>query len=94
MISLGNILLAILPDTAKAAVARRRQERELRGMEGRDLADLGIGRSEIPFLLHETKDERGPILRPAARHIVAISRNHPTLHLSYSNKPSTISPWQ
>lgn len=59
MISLGNILLAILQDAAKAAVARRRQERELRGMEGRDLADLGIGRSEIPFLLHETKDKRG-----------------------------------
>ena len=34
-----------------AGRARRRQEAQLRGMSDRELADLGIGRSEIPAVL-------------------------------------------
>ena len=49
---LGKLLSGLLPSSAKSAALRYRQEQELRGMGSRELSDLAIGASEIPFLLH------------------------------------------
>lgn len=44
---------------------------QLRGMSERELADLGIGRSEIPAVLSEPRAPTRPVLRPLPRRLPA-----------------------
>ncbi|WP_076997585.1 DUF1127 domain-containing protein [Variovorax sp. KK3] len=51
-------LLQALVERAAAAQARRRarrQAQQLNGMSEHELLDLGIGRSEVPGLVHATR---------------------------------------
>jgi len=54
MISLKTMLAGLRAIAPKASALKTRQERELRGMSDRELSDLGVGASEIPYLLRET----------------------------------------
>lgn len=55
MISMQAVLAGLRAIAPKASALRTRQERELRSMGDRELSDLGIGASEIPYLFRETK---------------------------------------
>jgi uncharacterized protein YjiS (DUF1127 family) len=54
MISLKTMLAGLRAIAPKASALRARQETELRSMGDRELSDLGIGASEIPYLLRDT----------------------------------------
>lgn len=53
MITLEKMFAGSLALASKFSIARAQQKNELRSMGERELSDLGIGASEIPFLLHE-----------------------------------------
>lgn len=61
MIDLGNLLSGLLRAGTNLSATRSRQERELRSMGMRELSDLGIGASEIPYLLHEMEKGTGNV---------------------------------
>lgn len=61
MVDLGKLLSDALEAGKMILGARSQQERELRSMGTRELCDLGIGASEIPYLLQETDRMSGNI---------------------------------
>lgn len=54
MVNLGKLVSGVLGAAKMISGTRSRQERELRSMGTRELCDLGIGTSEIPYLLKQT----------------------------------------
>lgn len=53
--------------------ARQRAYAELSSLDDRDLADMGISRSEIPYILSKTLDEQ-PVYR------ATVTKGHDYLH--------------
>ncbi|NDI87108.1 hypothetical protein [Undibacterium crateris] len=53
-------------------IARGRDALDLRGMEDRDLLDLGIGRSEIPGILQQESPEEAVCLRSVSSAAISL----------------------
>ena len=46
---------------------RRRAEAELRALTDRELADIGLSRGDIPYVLREGRVVEAPVARPVSR---------------------------